>query len=39
MKTEHAIGFILIVLTTIDVLLMWKMVYGAYPWEVVADKA
>ena len=37
MRTEHTIGFIIIVLLLADVALMWKMVYGAYPWEGAAQ--
>ncbi len=33
MKTEHTIGVIIIILLIADVFLMWKMVYGTYPWE------
>ena len=33
MRTEHTIGFVIIALLIVDVFLMWKMVYGAYPWE------
>lgn len=33
MRTEHIIGITIIVLLLADVFLMWKMVYGVYPWE------
>jgi hypothetical protein len=33
LKTEHTIGVIIIALLIVDVLFMYKLVYGFYPWE------
>lgn len=33
MSLENKIGFAIVLLLIGDLLLMWKMVYGTYPWE------
>ena len=36
MSLENKIGIMIVLLLAGDLLLMWKMVYGSYPWEAGA---
>jgi hypothetical protein len=38
MQTEHMIGFVIIALLILDVVFMYKLVYGFYPWESVGTQ-
>ncbi len=33
MSLENKFSLMIVLLLAVDVLLMWKMVYGAFPWE------